>query len=516
MNNATKDNALKQKEVNDALWRACDAFRNLVDSSEYKNYVLIMLFVKYISDVWRERYDELNARYGGNAEIVERQMERQRFILPEKSSFDYLYRRANDDSVSLGELIDIALEHIEDANRAKLEGVFRNVSFNSDALGTEREKNRRLRNLMNAFAALDLRPSRVSEDIIGNGYMFLIENFASEGGKKGGEYYTPRAVSELLAKLVRPDSGDRIYDPTAGSGSLLIRVADEVPNPSGEPSRHNYSLFGQEVNSGTWALCRLNMFLHEEDSAIIKRGDTLNNPQLTEVDRLMRFDIVVANPPFSLDRWGAEHAAEDVYKRFWRGVPPKSVADYAFISHMIESALPGKGRVGVIAPHGVLFRGGAEGRIRKAFIDENLLDAVIGLPEKLFFGTGIPAVILVFDRARETGYVNDEEDDILFIDASRDFAAGKNQNALRPSDIARIVETHRNRAEIPRYSRRVPRAEIAENEYNLNIPRYIDTFDAPEAVDLSALQTEIDALEHQLVAVRARLSAHLKALEVIP
>jgi type I restriction enzyme M protein len=506
MNNVT------QKEINDVLWRACDTFRGIIDPSDYKNYILVMLFVKYISDVWDERNQELKARYGDNQVMIDRQLRRERFILPDRSSFDYLYSKRNEDNV--GEIIDVALEQIEDENRTKLDGVFRNISFNSDNLGETRDRNRRLKNLLEDFSdpRLDLRPSRVDEDIIGNAYMYLIENFASGAGKKGGEFYTPKQVSVLLAKLLRAKPGNRICDPACGSGSLLIRVAGEIP----EHERHNYSLYGQEVNGGTWALCRMNMVLHEEDSAVIKWGDSLNNPLLVEGDRLMKFNIVVANPPFSLDKWGAEHAAHDPYRRFWRAVPPKSKADYAFITHMVETALPLEGRVGVIVPHGVLFRGGAEGKIRQQFIEANLLDAVVGLPENLFFGTGIPAAILIFDRSRETGGANADRTDILFIDASRAFQPGKNQNFLSDENIEKIALTYHAREEIAKYSRCVPTTEVAENEFNLNIPRYIDTFEAPDEVDIAALQRDIDSLEAELATVRAELSGYLRALELTP
>jgi len=225
--------------------------------------------------------------------------------------------------------------------------------------------------------------------------------------------------------------------------------------------------------------------------------------------------VVVANPPFSLDKWGAENAAKDEYKRFWRGVPPKSKGDYAFITHMVETALPLEGRVGVIVPHGVLFRGGAEGKIRQSFVEENLLDAVVGLPENLFFGTGIPAAILIFDRSREPAGANANRAEVLFVDASREFLSSKNQNLLRDQEIDKITTTYHQRAEIRQYSRRVPVGEIVENEFNLNIPRYIDTFEAQEEVDITALQREIDVLEAELQTVRARLSKHLQELEVI-
>ena len=499
--------SITQDELNSTLWRACDTFRGVIDPSDYKNYILVMLFLKYLSDVAKERRAELEARYGGNVEMIERQMARERFVLPDRSDFDFLYRNRDKDNV--GELIDVALEHIEDANRQKLEGVFRKISFNSDNLGETKDRNRRLKNLLEDFSGLDLRPSRVSLEVLGNAYMYLIKNFASGAGKKGGEFYTPEAVSVLLGKLLKPKPGDRISDPACGSGSLIVQVGHEI---KGE---HDYSLYGQEVNGSTWALCKMNMFLHGEDDARIMWGDTLNNPLLIEGDQLIRFDIVVANPPFSLDKWGHELAASDRFKRYWRGLPPKSKADFAFITHMVETAKPREGRVGVIVPHGVLFRGGAEGKIRQKLIEENVLDAVIGLPENLFFGTGIPAAILIFDRSREAGGENEGREDILFIDASREFQPGKNQNYLRESDIETIAGVFHGREERPKYSRRVPVAEVAENDFNLNIPRYIDTFEEAAPVDLKVLQIEIDRLEDELVQVRARLRDHLRELEVI-
>jgi type I restriction enzyme M protein len=230
----------------------------------------------------------------------------------------------------------------------------------------------------------------------------------------------------------------------------------------------------------------------------------------------MKFNVVVANPPFSLDKWGEENAAKDRFNRFWRGVPPKSKADYAFISHMVEAALPKEGRVGVVVPHGVLFRAGAEGRIRQRLVEDNLLDAVVGLPENLFFGTGIPAAILIFDRSREPGGANAGRNDIFVIDASREFQPGKNQNALRDQDIDKIAAAFHERRDIGKFSRPVPVSEVVENEFNLNISRYIDTFEAPPEVDIAALQLEIDGLESELATVRRKLSAYLRELELVP
>ena len=499
---------ITQDQVNNAAWAACDTFRGAVDPAQYKDYILVMLFLKYISDLWNDHAEAYRRQYGEDEIRIRRRLERERFILPEGASFYDLYAQRNEPNI--GELINIALEKIEDANRAKLEGVFRNIDFNSEAnLGRPKDRNRRLKNLLEDFAKpeLDLRPSRVNEDIIGECYIYLISKFASDAGKKAGEFYTPAPVSRLLAKLAAPKPGNTICDPACGSGSLLIWASQEVGSD-------NYALFGQEVNGATWALARMNMFLHARDAARIEWCDTLNSPALVEGDHLMRFDVVLANPPFSLDKWGHENAEADPWGRFWRGIPPKSKGDYAFITHMIETAKRQSGRVAVIVPNGVLFRGGAEGRIRERLIEENLLDAVIGLPANLFTTTGIPVAILVFDRAREEGGAREDVRDVLFIDASREFTPGKKQNLLEDAHIEKIVRTYRERAEVERYSHRAVREEIAENGYNLNIPRYVDTFEPEEEIDVAAVQKDILRIEAELAEVRAKMAGYLKELGV--
>jgi type I restriction enzyme M protein len=491
---------ITQDEINNVVWRACDTFRGAVDPSEYKNYILTMLFIKYLSDLRKDIREGYEKKYHGDKQRVERALSRERFIVPEGCDFEYLYSRR--DAANIGELINIALEKIEDANKTKLENVFRNIDFNSEVnLGQTKERNRRLKNLLEDFnnPKLDLRPSKIgNKDIIGDVYEYLIGKFAAGAGKKAGEFYTPPEVSTLLAKLLNPKLGDRICDPTTGSGSLLIRLAKEVPN-------HNFFLAGQESNGSTWSLCRMNMFLHELDNARIEWCDTITNPKLIEGDSLMKFNIVVANPPFSLDKWGAEHAENDRFRRFWRGVPPKSKGDYAFICHMIEIALEGEGKVGVIVPHGVLFRGGAEGMIRRKLVEENLLEAVIGLPPNLFFGTTIPAAILLFNKGKKTK-------DVLFIDASREFLDGKNQNYLRTQDIEKIVKTYKAFKTVGKYAYRATFEEIQANEFNLNIPRYVDTFEEEEEIDIKAVQEEISTLEAELNFTRKEMTRYLKEL----
>lgn len=498
-----------QDEINAIVWKACDSFRGAVDPSEYKNYILTMLFLKYLSDLWLDKREEYEKKYKGDAKRVERALARERFVLPKDCDFDFLY--TNREAANIGELINTALEKIEDANKSKLENVFRNIDFNSEAaLGQTKDRNRRLKYLLEDFRGsdarpLDLRPSHLSNrDVIGDCYEYLIERFAAGAGKKAGEFYTPKEVSTLLAKLVDPQPGDKICDPACGSGSLLIRTAKEIHENGGTPSR-NFSLFGQESNGSTWALSRMNMFLHEMDSARIEWCDTITNPRLVEDEQLMKFNVVVANPPFSLDKWGAETAGTDQYKRFWRGIPPKSKGDFAFISHMIEVALADEGRVGVIVPHGVLFRGGSEGLIRKTLIDENLLDAVVGLPAGLFFGTGIPAAILVFRKDKK-------KRNVMFIDASREFVDAKNRSYLGDEHIAKITHTYKKRKNVDKYAYVADFAEIEENDFNLNIPRYVDTFEEEEEIDVKAVQKEIDGLEKELASVQKEMAGYLKEL----
>jgi type I restriction enzyme M protein len=516
-------NKIKQSDINNAAWSACDTFRGVVDPAQYKDYILVMLFLKYISDVWQAHYDRYQKEYGNDPERIERRLKRERFVLPMikitdpanpsdvkdsfRASYQSLYERRG--AANIGELINIVLEQIEEENKEKLEKVFRNINFNSEPnLGQTKDRNRRLKQLLEDFhkPELDMNPERVSEDIIGNTYIYLIERFASDSGKKAGEFFTPLNVTRLVAKLVQPKKGDKICDPACGSGGLLVQAAREVDSD-------DVALYGQESNGSTWALCRMNMFLHHFDAARIEWCDTLNSPLLLEDDKLIKYNCVVANPPFSLDKWGAENAESDPYNRFWRGVPPKSKGDWAFITHMIETALEKEGRVSVVVPHGVLFRGAREGKIRQHMIDENLLDAVIGLPANLFPTTSIPVAILVFDRARETGGAEENRKDVLFIDASREFLPGKNRNTLSEEYLEKIVKTYKNRKDVEKYAHVATLDEIRENDYNLNIPRYVDTFEEEEEIDIDAVQAEIDELEKELAIVRKQMAEKLKEIQ---
>lgn len=519
-------------DIKRALWAGANTFRDNIDASNYKDYVLSMFFVKYLSDTFDESVKELKKEYSGIR--LERQIANLPFFLKREYTFDYLLE--NQYAKDLGNKISEALTGIESSN-AILSGIFRGIDFNSESnLGKKEQKNPILRNLLNDFADLDLHPSnievnekQVPADIIGDAYEYMIGEFATMAGKKAGSFFTPQQVSEIMAQIVCPVANDRVYDPTCGSGSLLIRAARKG-------GFDKVQMYGQEVNSSAISMARMNMFIHGIQDAKIAWGDTLANPQHLDSDgNLMKFDCIVANMPFSKDKWaegfnpGGEvsvdedtdkakkgkkkefkmEAGLDRWHRFDVGVPPASKGDWAFLLHMIAS-MSGNGRVAAVAPHGVLFRGATEGRIRQAIIGKNLIDAVIGLPENLFYGTSIPACIIVFRKGRSNT-------DVLFIDASKQFRKDRAKNVLRDEDIARIVNTYwayRNgeNAENEKYSHVAPLEEIRENEFNLNIPRYVDMFEEEEIIDINAINAEIADLNSQIAVLEAEMAIYLEEL----
>lgn len=510
-----------QESINKTLWAACDTFRGTISADTYKDFILTMLFLKYISDVWQDHYDTYQKKHGNEPKLIHELMKNERFVIPEvpedknknksvrfQATFNNLWERRH--QPGNGERIDLCLHAIEEANGTKLrdnaKSVFQDISFNTDKLGEEKQKNSILRHLLEDFnkPELNLRPSRVGNmDVIGNAYEYLIKNFAAFGGQKAGEFYTPPEVSDLMAELLDPQSGDSICDPACGSASLLMKCGRKIRDKYN--SKH-YELYGQEAIGSIWSLAKMNMFLHGEDNHKIEWGDTIRNPKLLDQQgNLKLFDIVTANPPFSLDKWGHDEVTSDTFGRFRRGTPPRTKGDYAFILHMIETMKPHSGRMGVVVPHGVLFRGSSEGKIRQQLIIENLLDAVIGLPEKLFFGTGIPAAILIFKKQKV-------DKKILFIDASREYKSGKNQNLLTQENINKITNTYRERTTKDKYSNLATLKEIAENDYNLNIPRYVDTFEEEEEIDLMAVRKERVALKLKLAELEKEMEKYLKEL----
>ncbi len=463
--------AIKKSELYRSLWSSCDELRGGMDASQYKDYVLTLLFVKYVSD-----------KYAGKSYAL--------IEVPEGGSFEDMVRLRGDKEI--GDKVNKIIGRLAEAN--DLKGVIDVADFNDeDKLGSGKDMVDRLSNLIGIFANLNLSANRAEgDDLLGDAYEYLMRHFATESGKSKGQFYTPAEVSRVMARVldIGPSTGQErtVYDPTCGSGSLLLKVADEAPR--------GLSIYGQEIDNATWALSRMNMFLHDEPSAEIWKGNTLTSPHWRNADgSLKTFDFAVANPPFSAKSWinglDLEH---DEFGRFEMGVPPKKNGDYAFLLHIVKS-LKSNGKGAVILPHGVLFRGHAEANIRRNLVRQGYIKGIIGLPPNLFYGTGIPACIVVLDK--ENAHARRG---IFMLDASRGFTKDGNKNRLRSQDLHKIVDVFNTQTTEPRYSRMVGFAEIEKNDFNLNIPRYVDSSEPEDLHDLGAHlnggipERDIDAL----------------------
>lgn len=464
--------AIKKTELYTSLWASCDELRGGMDASQYKDYVLTILFMKYVSD-----------KYKGDPYGL--------IVVPQGASFDDMVKLKGNKEI--GDKINKIISALAEEN--DLKGVIDVADFNDeDKLGKGKEMVDRLSKLIGLFEGLDLSSNRADgDDLLGDAYEYLMRHFATESGKSKGQFYTPSEVSRILAKVIGINSNTRqdatVYDPTCGSGSLLLKASDEAPR--------GLSIFGQEMDNATSALARMNMILHNNATAKIWKGNTITDPQWKEENgQLKTFDFAVANPPFSNKNWtNGINPQEDQFNRFSWGVPPEKNGDYAFLLHIIKS-LKSTGKGAVILPHGVLFRGNAEARIRENLIKQGYIKGIIGLPANLFYGTGIPACIIVIDKEHAS-----MRESIFMIDASKGFIKDGNKNRLRSQDIYKIVEVFTKQLEQPRFSRIVPLSEIEANDYNLNIPRYIDSSEPEDLHDLSAhLQggipnRDVDALE---------------------
>lgn len=471
--------AIKKSELYSSLWASCDELRGGMDASEYKDYVLIMLFIKYISD-----------KYAGVPYAA--------ITIPKGASFKDMVALKGKSTIG-DDINKKIIAPLEQANKSL--GSIKVDFDNPEKLGTGDEKVKRLSNLISIFESLEFSKNKAEgDDILGDAYEYLMRNFATESGKSKGQFYTPAEVSRIMAKIIGINSkstnaNTTIYDPTCGSGSLLLKVADEA--------ERKITIYGQEKESATAGLARMNMVLHDCPTALIKctGNSTLSDPQFLEDNGgLKLFDFIVANPPFSSKNWSnglkIDSDTADDYGRFAGfGIPPDKNGDYAFLLHMIRS-LKGKGKAAVILPHGVLFRGGSEAEIRKNLIKKGYIKGIIGLPANLFFGTGIPACLIVIDKENA-----DSRKAIFMVDASKGFMKDGPKNRLRDQDIHKIVDTFNKHQETPKYSRIIPITEIEEKEYNLNIPRYIDSQDEEDLQDISAHllggipDTDIDALQ---------------------
>jgi type I restriction enzyme M protein len=479
------------------LWSAADILRGSIDSSDYKNFIFGLLFLKRLSDQFGEECATLEAE-GDDPE----DRDNHQFFVPKRARWSEIKEVASD----IGTALNKACSQLEEAN-GSLEGVLAGIDYNDERkLGDAKNRDSVLSRLVQHFAKLDLRNANLSEpDMLGRAYEYLIEQFADDAGKKGGEFYTPRMVVRLIVELLAPSEGMRICDPTAGSGGMLIECAHYLERHGQNPK--NLSLFGQEKNLGTWAICKMNTLLHGLPDARIEKGDTIRDPRLREGGELMLFDRVIANPPFSLDEWGRAEAEADGFGRFRFGIPPKTKGDLAFVQHMIATTNT-RGMVGVVMPHGVLFRGAAEGEIRKGILQEDLVEGVVGLPPNLFYGTGIPAAIVVLNCAKKT----ERKRKVLFIEASREFREGSAQNYLREEDVTKIASAFHAFKNVEKYARVVPLKEIEKNDWNLNISRYVETADAAVKVDVALAIAKLRELEGKRAEAEVKMNAYLKEL----
>ncbi len=494
----TPDTKLTVDRLEGYLWSAADILRGSIDSSDYKGFIFGMLFLKRLSDRFDEECEALRSQPNADPDDPDEHD----FFVPKRARWSEIQRVAT----GVGEALNKACAELEQKND-KLEGVLAGIDFNDERkLGDAKNRDSVLSRLVQHFSRLNLRNANLSEpDILGRAYEYLIEKFADDAGKKGGEFYTPRMVVRLIVEILRPAPGMRICDPTCGSGGMLIECAHYLERHGQNP--RDLSLRGQEKNLGTWAICKMNMLLHGIRDNDIRKGDTIRDPKLVEDGELMLFDRVIANPPFSLDEWGREVAEHDPFGRFRFGLPPKGKGDLAFVQHMVATTNV-TGMVGVVMPHGVLFRGAAEGEIRKGMLQEDLVEAVIGLPTNLFYGTGIPAAILILNRGKKA----DRKRRVLFVEASRGFKQGTTQNYLRDEDVATIAATVHAFKDVTKYARVVGLDEIERNEFNLNISRYVETADAAVKVDVATAIARLRELEGTRAMAEAKMNAYLKEL----
>jgi type I restriction enzyme M protein len=512
-----------KQQLEQQLWKIADTLRGKMDADDFRDYILGFIFYKYLSEKMHAyandilkpdkiTYDEVEKHKDKKellAAVKDEALDKLGYFLKPSELFSELARRGNSDGKNKFILDDLSkvLTNIEQSTMGSeseedFGNLFEDLDLTSSKLGkSESDKNELIVKVLSHLDEIDFDLKNTESDVLGDAYEYLIGKFASGAGKKAGEFYTPQQVSSVLARIVTVGKTKlkSVYDPTCGSGSLLLRVAKEVKDK-------NIMFYGQESNPTTYNLCRMNMIMHDVHykKFDIKNEDTLERPQHFD----LRFEAIVANPPFSAE-WSASplHMSNDRFAAYGK-LAPKGTADFAFVQHMVHQ-LDDKGTMACVLPHGVLFRGGAEGHIREHLIkDKNYLDAVIGLPANIFYGTSIPTCILVLKKKREHG------DNVLFIDASQHFEKVKTQNYLRKDDINKIITAYKTRSAEEKYSHLATLKEIAENDYNLNIPRYVDTFEEEEQVNLKAITKELRSVAETLQATDKEIAKYCKELGI--
>ncbi len=498
MPNRPADAPLGIHDLENHLWQAANILRGPVDAADFKTYVFPLLFFKRISDVHDEEYRAALDESGGDEEYA-LFPQNYRFQIPK----DCHWSDVRTVTTNVGQALQTAMRGIEKANPETLYGIF------GDAQWTNKDRlpDALLRDLIEHFSRINLGNADAKADILGQSYEYLIKKFADATNKKAGEFYTPRTVVRLMVNILDPREGESIYDPACGTGGMLLEAIHHVHENHGDDRTLWGKLFGQEKNLTTSAIARMNLFLHGAADFQIVRGDTLRNPAFFTGDSLATFDCVIANPPFSLKKWGEEIWSSDPYGRNFAGMPPGKSGDYAWVQHMIKSMAPKTGRMAVVLPHGALFRMGAEGAIRKKILGMDLLEAVIGLGPNLFYGTGLAACILVFRHRK----AKDRKNKVLILDASKEFKTGRAQNELLPEHIERIHGWYRDYKDVEGVARVVTLDEIAGNDHNLNIPRYVEPKAATETLSveeaMARLKESADAAfaaEEKLIAIMKR------------
>ena len=490
---------LTLEELESHLWESANILRGSIDSADYKNYIFGLLFLKRMNDVFMENRKEIIEEYGEELADDQDFYTKSKVYVPERARWSEI-KKQNED---IGAAINKAFVVLEQEN-PPLEGVLTTVDFNDK----DRLPDSVLEKLIQHYTDLKLDNDHLGDpDLLGRAYEYLIRQFADDAGKKGGEFYTPREVVQLLVRILDPKEGQRVYDPCCGSGGMLIYSAEHIRKED-ENRMENISLFGQERNLNTWSIAKMNMFLHDLYDAQIKRGDTFTEPLfLEDGGKLQQFDRVIANP-----MWNQSYAKYDVketqrYNRFDYGFPPKNSADWAWIQHMLSSANR-DGKVGVVLDNGVLFRSRSEGKIRKKILKEDLIEAVIALPSNLFYNTSSPGCILMLNKNKPA----ERKNKVIFIYGEEDYEEGSNQNFLRDKDLDKILDAYHNFEDIEKYCRVADMEEIERNDFNLNVPRYVDTTEEEEPVDVEEVLTDLDQLEKERDEIESEMMGYLKEL----